>query len=366
MFSIAVYTVRMAPNSQRKTPRKQFLKFSTPLFTETWWRLKVETEDLRWIQRNLGKGLDFQKRFGAVPSHVARAAVAVVYPDGTWSDRVNFVEGESAPRVLVSLGGAYNYHEAHVTAREKRDPYLAPHGQFRRLQPDYHKHAFQFMRDFGPLSIDSPTRFQGDTWWLSLADFWARHARFVAMAKLWEDRFDQRKLHEHWAALEKQHETLDRAGAAPLGYIPDPIHKSIQFCQMPWQRKDGRRLSTSAEAILARELVYKLIQSELILHTQDCVLTWIRKDGSSSLDEASGFEPTPNFTSLWGVIWHLFGLDTRMYGWRLCQLCGKVFYPKDRRSMCCRTEHQSLWSKRVWAREHRTAARIKNSNLQPH
>jgi len=348
----------MARFLQQNTPKAQFLKFSTPPLDERWWRLEIETGDLRWIQENLGHGLDCQKRFRAIPSPVALNRA--VYRDCPWSDRIALVEGESAPRVLVSLGGAYSYHEAYATARKKRDPHLGPHGLFRRLQSDYHKHAFQFMRQFGPLSIDSPTRFRGDSWWLNLTDFWDRHARFVAVAKLWEDRFDPRKLHEHWAALQEQHEKLDRAGAAPLGYIPDPIHKFIPFCQMPWQANYGNNLSPKADAGLRRELVYKLVQSELILHTQDCVLTWtIRERSSSKLDEASGFEPTRCFTSLWGVIWHLFGLDTRLYGWKLCQLCGTLFYPKDKRSVCCRTEHQSLWSKRVWAREHRTAMRIK-------
>ena len=62
-------------------------------------------------------------------------------------------------------------------------------------------------------------------------------------------------------------------------------------------------------------------------------------------------------TRVGGAIWELFGLDTRQYAWKLCELCGRLFYPKDRRSVCCSTEHQSLWSKRVWARKHRADTR---------
>jgi len=265
-------------------------------------------------------------------------------------------EGDSAPWVLVSLGDAYDYHAAYSKARESRDPQLSPHGLFRNLQPSYHKHAFQFMQQFGPLFIESQTRRRGDSWWLSLADFWDRHARFVAAAKLWEGRFDPNKVRENWASLEKDHERLDRAGAAPLGYIPDLTYKYIHLHRMPWELKDNQSPFPKTKAILQEMLIYELVQSELILHTQDCVLTWSARNLSPSQRfDATIFEPTRRFTSLWGVIWELFGLDTRQYGWKLCQLCGKLFYPKDRRSVCCCTEHQSLWSKRVWAKEHRAA-----------
>jgi len=82
------------------------------------------------------------------------------------------------------------------------------------------------MREFGPLFIESTTRLR-DSWWLSLTDFWDRHARFVAVVNLWEDRFEPGKLRKHWASLCEQHERLDRAGTAPLGYIPDPVSKFI-------------------------------------------------------------------------------------------------------------------------------------------
>jgi hypothetical protein len=219
------------------------------------------------------------------------------------------------------------------------------------------------MQTFGPLFINSPTRFAGDSWWMNLSDFWDRHARFVAVAKLWEDRFDSVKLHEHWSSLGSQHERLDRAGAAPLGYIPDQIHKYTQFCEMPWERQ-SRGLDISYTDGLLRRLVYDLVHSELILHTQDCVLTWTPKTlphGEASYDML--FEPNRSFTSLWGAIWELFGLDTRQYGWNLCQVCGRLFYPKDRRSVCCSTIHQSLWSKRIWARRHRAAIRHGGQNL---
>lgn len=330
---------------------QSFLKFSTPPNEERWWRLEIEAGDLRWIQQNLGHGLDGKKRFPTTSRKVA--LTGAVYDGCPWIDRVRFVEGEKAPRVLVSLGKAYNYRSAYAKARERRDPQLSPHGLFRHLRPSYHKHAFQFMQEFGPLFIES-TRRTGDSWWLSLTDFWDRHARFVAVAKLWEDRFDPDKLRGHWASLCEHHERLGRAGTAPLGHIPDPVHKFIPLYRMPWQSGPAQEPLFEANALFQQRLVYELVQSELILHTQDCVWTWTSRAQSDDSAYTVTFEPTRCFTSLWGAIWELFGLDTRHYGWKLCQLCGKLFYPKDRRSLCCCTEHQSLWSKRIWARRHRT------------
>jgi hypothetical protein len=330
---------------------ESFLKFST-LPTERWWRLKIEAEDLLWIQRNLGHGMDGRKRFRTIPANVVLSGA--VYPGCPWSDRVAFPEGERAPRVLVSLGDAYNYHSAYAKALKRNDPQLSPHGLFRNLRAGYHKHAFQFMQQFGPLFIESATRLPGDSWWVNLTDFWDRHARFVAVARLWEDRFDPEKLLNDWNSLIAQHETLDRAGSAPLGYIPDPIHQFLAFCQMPWHWGTHQSSLFLANASFRQKLVYELVQAELILHTQDCVLTWTATKRS---EDEMAFEPIRSFTSLWEAIWELFGLDTRQYGWRLCRLCGKLFYPKDRRSVCCSTEHQSLWSKREWARKHRIALR---------
>jgi hypothetical protein len=356
-FLPSYYTWKMLDYSLSKTPEEHFLQFSTPPHDERWWRLDVRIRDLRWIQKNLGHGLEHEKRFRTTPRTVALSGD--VYEDCPWVERVSFMEDESAPSVLVSLGDAYNYRSAYAEARKKKDPLLSPHGLFRNLEPGYHKHAFQFMQQFGPLFIESSTRLRGESWWLSLADFWDRQARFLALAKLWEDRFDPHKLQQHWAALGDQHERLDRAGAAPLGCIPDPIRRFIPFCRMPWQAKDDQIRSPTANASLQQRRVYELVKSELILHTQDCVLTWNATAGESS--RTTVFEPTRSFTSLWGAMWELFGLDTRQYGWKLCQLCGKLFYPKDQRSVCCGTEHQSLWSKRVWARKHRAEVRKKVS-----
>ena len=345
------------------TPLQQFPKFSTVPLEDLWWRAKINAEDVRWVQRNLGHDLDGQARFPTIPPSVGTAMA--VYPGCPWDERVEFADGERAPRVLIELGNPYNYRLEYSKARQKRDPQLSPHGLFRQLEPDYHKHAFQFMQQFGPLFIDAPTRLPSETLRVRLGDFWDRHARFVAVAKLWEDRFDPEKLRADWGSMAEQHERLNRGGPAPLGNIPGPPHKYVRVCpKLPWERESYEKDVLRSNDYL-RQLVYELLRSELILHTQDCVQTWTVNpvpDDEEGYDVQ--FEPIRSFTSLWSAIWELFGLDTRQYGWKLCRLCGHMFYPKDRRSVCCCTDHQSLWSKREWARHHRGSERNRREERQ--
>ena len=352
--------MKSMPNT---TAKKTFPKFSTPPSTPpieaTWWRADIANEDLSWIRQNLGRNLEGQKRYKVLGRDVRLPAGLPEHPLP-----VAFYEEDRAPRLMIALGERYDFRRAHRESRESHDPYLSPHGFFRHLEPDYHVHAFQFMQKFGPLFIGSDTRTQGDTWWLNLSDFWDRHARFVAVVKLWEDRFQPEKLREHWTYIGANHESLDSAGAAALGYIPDPKYKYIRICPpLPWEWEPFKWELPGLDGLL-RSLVYELLYSELILHTQGCVPTWTRRTVPHDefiWDEE--FAPTRAFTSLWGVIWELFGLDVEhAYSWKLCQVCGRLFYPKDRRSVCCNTEHQSLWSKRQWARRHRTPRTPKTLN----
>jgi hypothetical protein len=174
------------------------------------------------------------------------------------------------------------------------------------------------MQKFGTLFIHSTTRFRGESLWVNLFDFWNGHARFVAVAKLWEDRFDPSKLVADWADIGERHEQLDRSAAAPLGYIPDTTYKYLRLCpRFPWERQPDEQEMLRSPNVL-RQLVYELVHCGLILRTQDCVHTWSRK--TVPHDEFvwdDVFEPTRAFTSLWSVIWELFGLDTRQYAWRV-------------------------------------------------
>jgi hypothetical protein len=337
--------------------RKRFPKFSTTPIEDQWWRAEIGSEEIAWVQQNLGHNLDGQTHFTTVAREVSLGNRSL-YPGCPWTHRIVYVEGEMAPRVLIPLSRKYSFRAAYVKARNEHDPYLSPHGMFRYLDPGYHKHSFQFMKEFGPLFINAPNRLPGEPLWVSLSEFWNRHARFVAVAKLWEDRFDADKLSADWTAMGEQHEKLNAGGAAPLGYIPDSTYGFVRLCpRLPWER-EGHELESLQSHSFLRQLVCELLHCELILNTEDCVQTWTSKTVPHEefvWDEM--FEPTRAYTSLWSAIWELFGLDTRQYGWRICQICGRFFYPSDRRSMCCSTEHQSLWSKRMWAQKHRASER---------
>jgi hypothetical protein len=347
----------------RKDVEKNFLQSSIIGIADQWWRAEIDIQDIAWVQHNLGHNLDGQKHFTTSAPEVSLPGKGL-YSGCSWAERIVYVEGENAPRVLIPLGKKYSFREAYVKARNGHDPQISPHGLFRILEPGFHKHAFQFMKEFGPLFIDAPNRLPGEPLWINLAEFWSRHARFVAVAKLWEDRFDPEKLSAAWTAIGEQHEKLDAGGAAPLGYIPDPKYDFVRLCpRLPWER-EGHELASRQSHSFLRHLVCELLHCELILNTQDCVQTWTSKPVPHEQfiwDEM--FEPTRAYTSLWSAIWELFGLDTRQYGWSVCQICGRFFYPKDRRSVCCSTEHQSLWSKRMWAQRHRASQRKQQSGV---
>ena len=290
---------------------KRIPKFSTLPMEECWWRADINPSDIVWVRQNLRRGVEGLKHFDTTSQDVALAGA--LYPDCPWTDRVAFIDGEDAPRVLIGLGGKYNYRLAYSTSREKRDPYQSPHGLFRSLEAGYHVHAFQFMKQFGPLFINTDTRLPGESWWISLSDFWKRQARFVAIAELWEDRFDTDKLRAHWSFIGEHHEKLNQGGAAPLGYIPDEKNGHIRLCSMlPWEMPLHIKELLDSDRFLQR-LVYELLHCELILHTQNCVQTWTRRTVNEDSNEDEVFEPTRAFTSLWSAIWELFGLDTRQY-----------------------------------------------------
>jgi len=351
--------------AESRSSRKQqteFPKFSTIPIESQWWRAEIGGQEIAWVQQNLGRNLAGLQHFRTAAPDV-RLSDAGVYPGCPWRDRIIYVEGESAPRVLIFLGKKYDFRAGYAKARKEHDPHLSPHGLFRGLETGFHKHAFQFMKEFGPLFINEPNRLPGEPLWISLSEFWNRHARFEAVAKLWEDRFDPDKLSADWTAMGEQHEKLNAGGAAPLGYIPDSTYGFVRLCsKLPWER-EGHELEALHLPNSLRGLVNELLYCELILHTQDCVQTWTRKSIPHEQfiwDEM--FEPTRAYTSLWSAIWELFGLDTRQYGWRICQICGRFFYPGDRRSVCCSTEHQSLWSKRMWAQQHRASKRKRKTS----
>jgi hypothetical protein len=332
-------------------------KFSTVPRESLWWRAGITKEDLSWVRRKLGRSLDGAGEFETVSS----SRLLTDGPLGaSWDERVRFVEGEAAPRINIPIGERYSFRQDYEKARQDRDPLLSPHGLFRTLESGFHCHALQFMQQFGPLTWKSRTLPGRSAEWINLADFWDKHARFVSVSMLWEKRLDIQSLKEAWRWICERREQINRAGPVPFGYMP--LWELGKYAPPPegllWEREEGFESALENFADFGDLTSYSLevIQNELNAHTSDCRLIWMMSPIGNDSQEVA-FKPIRGFASLWGGIWDLFGQDASAltHSWRVCLECGRLFYPKDHRSVCCTTEHQAVWSKRKWAREHRRA-----------
>jgi hypothetical protein len=212
------------------------------------------------------------------------------------------------------------------------------------------------MQRFGPLIWKVRTGRRGEEGWVNLSDFWSRHMRFVGVVQLWESRHDAEALRESWRWIHERLDKINSVGPAEFGAVPDwNFEKYHEFPGvLPWQRGGiEERLQLPYPSLL--QTAQEVVHCELNLHTQECRQIWMMRPLDSSRDVT--FEPIRSYGSLWGAIWDLFGQDicTLTHGWCVCLECGRRFYPKDHRSVCCTSKHQALWSKRKWAREHRKA-----------
>ena len=311
-----------------------------------WWRAQITKEDLQWARAHLGHALDGLKEFKAIPSPAGFSSGPL---PRDWQRRVIYVEHENSPHVQIQRGEKYDYRRDYESAKGERDPYLSPHGAFRNLENGYHVHALQFMQQFGALNWE--LRWPNSVEWVDLADFWARHARFVGVSMLWEAPSED-QLRDAWRWIYQRIQDINRVGPAPLGHVPlwqgtyAPPAENL-----PWE-SEGAFLDTHPGVL--QETTFVVIENELNMHTSDCRQIWMRNRVGNAPEDVV-FRPIRGFTSLWGAIWDLFGQDASdiSHSWRMCLECGRSFYPKDVRSVCCTSKHQALWSKRRWAREHR-------------
>ncbi len=334
------------------------LKFSTVPRESLWWRAAITKDDLSWVRHKLGRSLDGIDAFATIssPRHLTDGPLG-----RSWDQRVRFIEGETAPCINVAVGERYDFRQDYEKARRERDPHLSPHGLFRVIENGFHHHALQFMQQFGPLTWKPHTLTGGSAEWINLSDFWDKHARFVGVSKLWEKRADVLSLKEAWRWIYERREQINRVGPAPFGYMP--LWEVDKYTPPPegllWERGEGfeSALNNFADLGILPKYSIDAIQSELNAHTADCRQIWLMSAIGNEPQDVT-FKPTRGFSSLWGGIWDLFGQDASAltHSWRVCLECGRLFYPKDHRSVCCTTEHQALWSKRKWAREHRRAA----------
>jgi hypothetical protein len=351
----------------RTMGRREVLQSSTYRdITGNWWRARLTDDDFRWAQRNLvpdksgrcdvERSPTFKRLEGNPP------AAPTVPAD--WGRRVCFSTTQEHPWVLMEFGEQYRLREIAETARLHRDPELAPHVAFRKLKHGNNAVALGFLKDFGPLFRDDWS--SNALTWVNLDDFWRKHARFVAVMRLYEAMNDYEQLRDVWLDVARNVAALDKAGPAALGMIPH-TQKGIPYLRRAYVYGPEDYLLTEADGdqkgqpiwplhtlqLFARELIV----SELTLQTHaGLASTWIVE----LEDGAPKFRPERAVLSLWAGMWELFGLDTCSgNGWRVCKICGKYFYPLQRNSNCCNPIHQALWSKRDYARKVRSGTQAK-------
>jgi hypothetical protein len=275
---------------------------------------------------------------------------------------VDFKADEVHPWVLVQMGARYDFRQKFEEAQSERDPEIAPHVMFRRLSPRNDAVALGFIRDCGPLFLDDMTR--NPIVWIDLNDFWRKHARFVAVVRLFETLNDCENLRNAVVDIAERRQILDDAGPAGMGMIPH-THKNLPFVRLVdlWQPQDYRMLDQDGDPMYNHQLLRihtrEIICAELMLQTFEGI-----RSGWKEIDEEEGmgFRPTRIVTSLWAAMWEMFGLETwGGYSWRSCRICSKYFYPVQVNSECCNPEHQALWSKRQYAKKRREAEKLNAS-----
>lgn len=251
-----------------------------------------------------------------------------------------------SPEWSISLTSSllYDPRKAYEEAKTQHDPYLSPHGLFRRLKHGDNRHAKEFLTTFGPLTlpngINSPSHHR-----VSTTEFWAYHRRFCSVAQLWEAGSNRKKLVAAWQNLWRH-----RADAEA---IEGPF-----FNKSPWEllNQDIEPWTGSANTKVLQHEAIGLLHQELNRHSQNTRIGWEK-----------GWEPTKRKfrlrlfpESLWDAIWLFLGWDTASeMGWRQCPHCQRIFYPKRKDQYYCTPSQQALASKREYARRIRATAKRK-------
>jgi hypothetical protein len=316
-----------------------------------WRRAAFTDQERAWLRKNLG----IQRN----RPDVARASRPNLLK---W---VPFQDGV-APVIRVTLNEEYDTQASRDLARRRNRPALAPHGLFRKLAHGNHFQAVEFLSSFGPLRLgESDPNLGSGSFWLDLRDFWAKHARFVATADLWQVRNYGPLLRQAWKRLKERINEIDAAAAEPFAstMIVDWERVGLRVRReemdfegedigLPWRWETQTfldRLESSTDEQL-RLWAVAAVSRELHLNAAGEI--WWRYEGPANGDR---FMPELRGGDLWNAIWMLLAQDTSGSGaWRVCPHCNKIFYPPRKDRLYCTPRLQELASKREWARRHRS------------
>jgi hypothetical protein len=258
--------------------------------------------------------------------------------------------------VPVKTGEEYDIRAHYDRARESKDASLAPHLAFRKLKHGDNFAAASFLRRFGRLKISTLASCD----WVSLDDFWCKHARYVGVVGLWEAlNQDARELRKAWVRISRFAGEISKSETNPLritpiGGLENGFQTSIGS-GFSWKGDLQRLVSHATRAPIStlRDTALVLINRELNDHSGSRLARWDRlEDG-----DRFGFRPVFDNMSLWSAMWEFFGLDTADgIGWRICPHCGRPFYPARKDRFYCTPRQQQLHSKRQWWHRNRKAA----------
>jgi len=248
------------------------------------------------------------------------------------------------------LGKTYNLRDAYERAHALNDPYLSPHGFFRRLAHGNNRHAREFLEEFGPLNLSAGRRvLLGDHVGVSLEQFWHAHARFCLVVELWENLDDRTRLCATLLEAYRHRDDISELEPLPIGTgLAPPPSSEPQPYRFPWDRKKQQSEEWLRQASLTdlRECSLDLIKRELDLHIRNRRIVWQRIGNGRK----EGWRPVLWVESLSSAMWEFWGWDTTGVSWRRCPHCQRLFYPKRRDQSYCTPRQQALASKREYAR----------------
>ena len=236
---------------------------------------------------------------------------------------------------VVKCTEVYRPSKKYELAQRKSDPYLSPHGMFRRMAAGNYVQALEFVKEFGPLIlrgyVEDVSHRSSILVRVELADFWKAHRHFICVSKL--------------------HESL-------VANDTKALRNAIEEYVSQGHRLPLWAAESLSDPAAARYFAREVIEKEISDHTEDISFAWTWESGK--------FVRSCRFESLLSVIWDQLATDLAGISWRICPHCGKLFYPPRKDRFYCTTRQQTIASKQEYeeyrARERRKRASRKEKS----